>query len=72
MGDVVEFNGFTSLPIAPDDILEKSKGRYGRVIVIGVDGEDIVHIASSEPDLIVCNFDIDRAKSWIMNEVANP
>ncbi len=69
MDNVVRFNGITTLPIAPDDILENCKGRYERVIVIGVDENRIMHMHSSEADMIVCNFDLDRAKAWIMREV---
>lgn len=69
--NVVSWGGVTKLPIAPDDILERSKGRYERVVVIGVDAEGKQHIAASEADLIICNFDIDRAKAWIMREVSD-
>lgn len=69
--NVVNWPGVTKLPIAPDDILERSKGLYERVVVIGVDADGRQYIASSEADLIVCNFDIDRAKAWIMREVAD-
>lgn len=70
MSNVVRFGGITTLPIAPDEILENCKGNYERVMVIGVDQHKTMHLHSSEADLIVCNFDLDRAKSWIMREVS--
>lgn len=70
MSNVVSWGGITKLPIPPDQILEKAKGQYERVVVVGVDEEGDLHIASSEADLVIVNFDIDRAKSWIMREVA--
>lgn len=69
MSNVVHWGGVTKLPIPPDDILDKSKGRYERVVVVGVDEEGELHLASSDADLVIVNFDIDRAKAWIMREV---
>jgi len=68
MDNVVRFDGITKLPIAPDDILDGCKGLYERVIVIGVDEAGNQHLHASEADMIVCNFDLDRAKAWIMRE----
>jgi hypothetical protein len=71
MSNVIKWPGITKLPIPPDDILERSKGKYGRVLVLGVDDDGKLSILSSEPDLVVCNYDLDRAKHWIMKEVAD-
>lgn len=69
--NVIPWGGVTKLPIAPDDILDRSKGKYERVVVIGISSDGRLNIAASEADLVICNFDIDRAKAWIMREVAD-
>ena len=69
MGDVVRWNGLTSLPINPDDILEAQKGKYDRVIVIGVDDDDKIAVSISDPSLVFNMFDLDRAKWILMRDV---
>jgi len=69
MGDVVGFGGITKLPIKPDDILERQKGRHDRVIVIGISADDKLSIAASDASLVYLMFDLDRAKWWATREV---
>lgn len=71
MSDVVKFPGLTKLPLDPDDILEKAKGRFERVLVIGITEGDEVEplILASCPDLVYALYDLERAKDWIIREV---
>ena len=74
MGEVVDFGGITKLEIPPDDILEKAKGRFERVVVIGVMAGDETDplIMASDPSLVYVLFDLERAKDWVIREVRPP
>lgn len=61
--NVVLFPGFTSLPIAPERVLEQAaKQKFDRVLIIGYteDGEE--YIAASDPDGGLFLWDVERAK----------
>ena len=62
MGDVVEFNGVTSLDIPPDRLLEKAIGKMDRVVIIGIDKDGEKYFASSVADGGTVLWDIERAK----------
>lgn len=61
--NVVLFPGFTTLPIAPERILDQaSKQRFSRVIVIGFTEEGEEYVAASDPDGGAFLWDVERAK----------
>lgn len=69
MSTVVSFPGISKAPITPDQALEKAIGQFERVLIVGVDAEGRQAIISSETDLIIGMFDLDRAKAWMLREV---
>jgi hypothetical protein len=62
MGEVVEFDGITTLPLDPDRVLQNAIGHLDRVVIIGLtkDGEEYFH--SSEADGGTVLWDMERAK----------
>jgi hypothetical protein len=71
MADVINFTGLTKLEIPPDEMLEKAKGRFERVVIIGVTEGDETdpQILASDPSLVYVLFDLERAKDWVIREV---
>lgn len=71
MADVVNFTGLTKLEIPPDEMLEKAKGRFERVVIIGITEGDEAdpQILASDPSLVYVLFDLERAKDWVIREV---
>lgn len=74
MADVVHFTGLTRVPISADDMLEKAKGQFERVVIIGIvnGDEEEPHILASDPSLVYVLFDLERAKDWVIREVRHP
>ena len=50
MGDVVRFNGITTLKMDPDVVLEQALGELDTAIVIGYDKDGEAYFAASDPD----------------------
>lgn len=49
--EILRFNGITTLPIDPDQVLEQAAGKLERVLVLGFDKETSeFYAASSHPD----------------------
>ena len=62
VGEVVEFDGLTTLSLDPDRLLQEAMGQLQRVIIIGIDKEGEEYFASSEPDGGTAVWDLERAK----------
>lgn len=62
MGEVVDFDGITTLSLDPDRLLQKAIGQLERVIIIGIDKEGAEYFASSEADGGCVVWDLERAK----------
>lgn len=55
MGEVIDFPGWTKIPIEPDKVLQGAIGKFEQVLVLGIDKDDNVIACSSTPD----------AKEWL-------
>ena len=67
MGEVVELNVITKLPIDPKRILSKaSEHSFERVLIIGVEEDGSFYFASSEPDGGCVLWDMERARHLLM------
>jgi hypothetical protein len=52
MGEVIEFNGITTLPLPPSKVLEKAgEEDLEQVLVLGWDKDGGLYIATSDPSL---------------------
>lgn len=69
MGDVVDFNGLTSLDICPDRVIEKASGELSSVVIIGYHKDGSEYFASSIADGADINWMIDRAKLRLLQIV---
>lgn len=67
MGEVVELNVITTLPIDPKRILAKACDvSFDRVMIIGVTADGDEYFASSEADGGTCLWDMERARHAFM------
>ena len=66
MGDVVDFDGFTTLPVDPDWLLQKAIGQMARVVIIGVDKDGKEFLASSVADCGTILWDVERARLAVL------
>jgi len=65
---VVEFTGTTSLPIDPDQVLDRAKGEYKTVLVIGIHKETgDIDCRGSEGGPCEANMLLDRAKQFMID-----
>lgn len=69
MGEVIDFTGYTTLDLPPDQVLEQAKASFKRVVVIGVTAEDEVAVAASDGDIAAVNWLLDLAKLELMRQV---
>lgn len=51
MGEVVDFDGETTLPIEPDRVLKGAVGEVKEALVLGWDNDGVFYMASSMPDI---------------------
>lgn len=68
-GNVTPFTGVTRLPHLPDQILDAARGKLRRVLILGEDFNGEPWRSGSESDLRQSLMDIERFKTWIMQEV---
>lgn len=69
MGEVVDLNCVTRLPLDPDKILRSAIGELDRVVVIGVTKDGDEYFSSSEADGGSIIWDIERAKLRLLRVV---
>jgi hypothetical protein len=68
MGQVVDLNCITTLPIPTERVLQKASSlNFERVVIIGVLEDGGEYFASSEADGGCILWDMERAKFKLMN-----
>lgn len=45
--EIFKFNGMTTVDLEPDDVLEAAKGKLQEVLIIGIDENAKIYIAST-------------------------
>ena len=71
MGDIIEFNGTTTLDIAPEQVLEKAKAweKMDQCLVIGINKDlDDLYFSGSTSDVPLTNYLLDLAKRHLLND----
>jgi hypothetical protein len=69
MGEVVDLNVVTSLPLDPDRVLRAAIGNLSSVVIIGTTTDGDEWFSSSEPDGPSILWDLERAKLKLLRVV---
>lgn len=68
MGDILQFDGITTVEIPVEDILEKAKNwEMIKCIVVGIDADNELCFGGSFSDTPLINLLLDHAKNHIIN-----
>lgn len=67
MSNVIEFTGETKADIDPDIILEEAKGKLDKVIMLGVDKDNVDFYASSSCSIPELLFHVERFKTYLID-----
>lgn len=68
MGDVVEFDGVTTLPIHPDKVLSGAVGKLQSVILAGYAADGSIYVAGTHSEVGENLLLLERAKNFLMAE----
>ena len=66
-GNVVEFPGLTTVDIPPDAVLSGAMGKMEYVLLVGIDADGDLYIASSESGAAKANYYLDLAKKYLLD-----
>ena len=65
--EIKEETSGTTREISPDDVLSKAIGELSRVVLIGVDKEGYMYVASSTSEAPMILFDIEKGKRLLFD-----
>ena len=68
MGEVVEFDGLTTLDISPDSVLKSAVGKLEKVVLIGIDLDGNPYDASSFTDGCEVLWMLEKFKLRMLDE----
>lgn len=68
MGRLIDFTGYTTNKLDPDEVLENNKGTFRDLIIIGYDNNDMEKFCGTYSDLKDIFYLIERFKLFLLRQ----